>query len=206
VIGDAEPQGICGSGMIDVLAEMYLAGIIDRKGRFVEGLPTDRIRQGDTGLEYVLVRQDGDKGESDIVLTSSDIDNIIRTKGAIYAAFKTLIGEMNLTFQDVERFIIAGGFGNYIEIEKAVIIGLLPDLPEDRFHFIGNSSIIGAYLVLLSKEMRLDAEEIAGRMTYIELSVSRSFMDEYMSALFLPHTNMNDFPTVNEIIKKKSSR
>ncbi|MEK6775853.1 MAG: ASKHA domain-containing protein [bacterium] len=203
VIGDAEPQGICGSGMIDALAEMYLAGVINQKGKFVQGLKTDRIREGETGLEYVMVRRDEDKGEPDIVLASADIDNIIRTKGAIYAGFKTLINEMNLTFQDVERFVIAGGFGNYIEIEKAIIIGLLPDLPEERFHFIGNSSIIGSYLVLLSKELRLEAEEIARKMTYIELSVSHSFMDEYMSALFLPHTNMDDFPSVKEIIRKR---
>ena len=202
VIGDIEPEGICGSGMIDLLAEMYLAGVIDQKGRFMTDLKTDRVREGDTGLEYVLVRRDGAR---DIILTAADLDNIIRTKGAIYAGFRTLLTEMGLTFQDVARFVIAGGFGNYIDIEKAVIIGLLPDLPEERFHFIGNASIIGAYLVLLSKEMRLEAEEIARKMTYIELSVSRSFMDEYMSALFLPHTNLDDFPSVKAILDRMGS-
>ncbi len=203
VIGDTEPQGICGSGMIDVLAEMYLAGVIDQKGRFSEDLETDRVRPGDAGLEYVLVRRDPARGERDIVLTAADLDNILRTKGAIYAGLCTLLSEMNLTFHDVERFIIAGGFGNYIDIEKAIVIGLLPDLPQERFHFIGNSSITGAYLILLSKEMRLEAEEIARRMTYIELSVSRAFMDEYMSALFLPHTRLDDFPSVREILDKR---
>jgi uncharacterized 2Fe-2S/4Fe-4S cluster protein (DUF4445 family) len=203
VIGNVKPQGICGSGMIDVLAEMYMAGVIDQKGKFLSDLKTDRVRPGETGLEYLLARKEETDGERDIVLTASDIDNIIRTKGAIYAGFRTLLGEMGLTFQEVERFIIAGGFGNYIDIEKAIILGLLPDLPEDRFHFIGNSSIIGAYWVLLSKEMRLEAEEIARKMTYIELSVSRAFMDEYMSALFLPHTNMTEFPTVQEIMMRK---
>jgi uncharacterized 2Fe-2S/4Fe-4S cluster protein (DUF4445 family) len=202
VIGNVEPLGICGSGMIDVLAEMFLAGIIDQKGRFVTDLDTDRIRPGSTGLEYVLVRKEEIEGDRDIVLTSADLDNIIRTKGAVYAGFRTLLGEMGLDFQDVSRFLIAGGFGNYIDIEKAIIIGLLPDLPENRFHFIGNASIIGAYLVLLSKEMRLEAEEIARKMTYIELSVSRSFMDEYMSALFIPHTNLDEFPTVQDILRK----
>ena len=203
-IGNVKPQGICGSGMIDALAEMYLAGIIDQKGNLVGDLKTDRIRKGDYGLEYVLVHKEVSDGKRDIVLNAADLDNIIRTKGAIYAGIRTLLGEMNLTFKDVSRFIIAGGFGNYIDIEKAIIIGLLPDLPQDRFHFVGNSSIIGAYLVLLSKELRLEAEEIARKMTYIELSVSRSFMDEYMSALFLPHTNMIDFPTVTDILNKKS--
>lgn len=206
VIGRVEPQGICGSGMIDALAEMYMAGVIDQKGKFIQDLKTDRIRAGDSGLEYLLVRKEEIHGERDIVLTAADIDNIIRTKGAIYAGLRTLLGEMHLTFQDVNRFLIAGGFGNYIDIEKAIIIGLLPDLPEKRFHFIGNSSIIGAYLVLLSKEMRLEAEEIARKMTYVELSVSRSFMDEYMSALFLPHTNMDDFPSVKEILRQKRDR
>jgi uncharacterized 2Fe-2S/4Fe-4S cluster protein (DUF4445 family) len=203
VIGDVEPQGICGSGMIDALAELYLAGIIDQKGNFIRDLKTDRIRKGDTGFEYVLVRKSKKKGDRDIVLTSADIDNIIRTKGAIFAGLRTLLGEMKMSFNDVDRFIVAGGFGNYIDIEKAIIIGLLPDLPEERFHFVGNSSIIGAYLVLLSKEMRLEVEEIARKITYVELSVSRSFMDEYMSALFLPHTNMNDFPSVNEILEMR---
>ncbi len=203
VIGNVPPEGICGSGMIDVLAEMYMAGVIDPKGNFVSDLKTDRVRPGETGLEYVLVRKAETEIGRDIVLTESDIDNIIRTKGAIYAGFRTLLGEMGLTFDDVERFIIAGGFGNYIDIEKAIILGLLPDLPEERFHFIGNSSIIGAYLVLLSKEMRLEAEEIARKMTYIELSVSSAFMDEYMSALFLPHTDMSAFPTVQEIMLQK---
>lgn len=189
--------------MIDVLAEMYMAGVIDPKGNFGSDLKTDRVRPGEAGLEYVLVREAQTEIGRDIVLTASDIDNIIRTKGAIYAGLRTLLGEMGLTFADVERFIIAGGFGNYIGIEKAIILGLLPDLPEERFHFIGNSSIIGAYLVLLSKEMRLEAEEIARKMTYIELSVSRAFMDEYMSALFLPHTDITAFPTVSEIMLQK---
>jgi uncharacterized 2Fe-2S/4Fe-4S cluster protein (DUF4445 family) len=203
VVGNVEPEGICGSGMIDALAEMYMAGIIDQKGNIVSDRKTDRIQKGDFGLEYILVRKEERKGDRDIVLTDADIDNIMRTKGAIYAGFRTLLGEMNLTFQDVDSFIIAGGFGNYIDIEQAIIIGLLPDLPEERFHFIGNASIIGAYLVLLSKELRLEVEDIARKMTYIELSVSRSFMDEYMSALFLPHTNMDDFPSVNEILRHK---
>ncbi len=172
-------------------------------GRFSDDLQSDRIRPGDAGLEYVLVQGDSARGERDIVLTAADLDNIIRTKGAIYAGLCTLLSEMNLTFHDVERFIVAGGFGNYIDIEKAIIIGLLPDLPQERFHFIGNSSITGAYLVLLSKEMRLEAEEIAQRMTYIELSVSRAFMDEYMSALFLPHTRLDEFPSVREILDKR---
>jgi len=202
VIGNVEAEGICGSGMIDVLAEMYLAGIIDQKGNLLPNPKTKRIREGDAGLEYVLVSREEKTGRRDIVLTAADIDNIIRTKGAIFAGFRTLLGEVSLTFQEVQRFVIAGGFGNYIDIEKAILIGLLPDLPQERFHFIGNSSIIGAYLVLLSKEMRLEAEEIARKMTYIELSVSRSFMDEYMSALFLPHTDLDAFPSVQEILRQ----
>ncbi|MBI4684277.1 MAG: DUF4445 domain-containing protein [Nitrospirae bacterium] len=194
VIGNSNPVGICGSGMIDAISEMFLKGIIDQKGKFVRELKTDRIREGEDGVEFVLYR-----GEKDIVLTEADIENILRAKAAIYAGVSMLIKEVGFTLDNIERVYIAGGFGNYLDVDKAIILGMLPDLPKERFRFLGNTSIAGAYLCLLSERLRKEAEEIAQKMTYMELSASRNFMDEYMSALFLPHTDIALFPTVEKL-------
>ena len=200
VIGNARPTGICGSGMIDAISEFFFAGIIDQKGKFMRDLNTDRIRIEEEGPEFVL-----HYGETkDIVLTEVDIENILRAKAAIYAGMSVLLKEVGLSLDIVERIYIAGGFGNYLNVEKAIMIGMLPDMPKEKFSFIGNTSIAGAYLCLLSEKMRREAEDIAKKMTYIELSVSHGFMDEYMSALFLPHTNIDLFPTIKERYNKKA--
>jgi uncharacterized 2Fe-2S/4Fe-4S cluster protein (DUF4445 family) len=196
VIGDVKPIGICGSGMIDILAEMYLNGVIDQKGKIREELGSKRVRRGDSGLEYVIAWRIESAINKEIVITEVDLDNLIRAKAAIYAGFATLLSHMGMTFGDIQKLYIAGGFGRYIDIERAITIGMLPDMALDKFQFLGNTSIMGAYYGLLCDRMRHEAEEIARRMTYVELSVSRSFMDEYMSALFLPHTDWNAFPTV----------
>jgi uncharacterized 2Fe-2S/4Fe-4S cluster protein (DUF4445 family) len=199
VIGDAKPAGICGSGMIDAISELFFTGLIDQRGKFARDLKTDRIKVEDEGPEFILHR-----GElRDIVLTEADVENVIRAKAALYAGVSVLLKEVGLSLDVVERIYIAGGFGNYLDIDKAIMIGMLPDLPEEKFSFIGNTSIAGAYLCLLSRQMRQEAEDIARKMTYMELSVLHGFMDEYMSALFLPHTNIDLFPTVKKAYKPK---
>jgi len=198
VIGGGHPMGICGSGMIDAISEMFLTGAINQKGKFIKG-KTGRIREGEDGLEFVLYR---DKAHhKDIALTEVDVENIIRAKAALYAGITTLLTEAGFTMDAIEKVYIAGGFGNYINVERAIILGMLPDIPKERFIFMGNTSITGAYLCLLSEDLRKEAEDIASKMTYMELSVYRSFMDEYMSALFLPHTDMSQFPTVADMVK-----
>lgn len=198
VIGNGiQPTGICGSGMIDAVAEMFLSGILNQKGKLQKDI-SSRVRHGENGLEFVVY---SDKGK-DIVLTEPDIENIIRAKAAIYAGFSILLKEVGYTFEDVHRVYIAGGFGKFLDIEKAIILGMLPDLPREKFEYMGNTSIAGAYLCTLSRRMRQEAEEIAKKMTYLELSVSRSFMDEYVSGLFIPHTNMSFFPNVKKLMKK----
>ncbi len=198
VIGNTSPVGICGSGMIDAISELFFTGIIDQKGKFARDLKTDRIRTEDEGPEFVFYRGE----HKDIVLTQADVENVIRAKAAIYAGVSVLLKEVGLSLDIVERVYIAGGFGNYLDIDKAIMIGMLPDLPKEKFSFIGNTSIAGAYLCLLSQKMRQEAEDIARKMTYVELSVLHGFMDEYMSALFLPHTNIDLFPTVKKEYKK----
>jgi uncharacterized 2Fe-2S/4Fe-4S cluster protein (DUF4445 family) len=200
VIGDTNPTGICGSGMIDTISELFISGLIDQKGKFVKDIKTDKVKIEEEGPEFILYR-----GElKDIVLTEVDIENIIRAKAAIYAGVSLLLKEIGLTLDVVSHIYIAGGFGNYLDVDKAVMIGMLPDFPKEKFSFIGNASIAGSYLCLLSEKMRKEAEAIARRMTYIELSVSSGFMDEYMSSLFLPHTNIELFPTVKDIYKKNT--
>jgi len=198
VIGSGKPLGICGSGMIDAITEMFLRGVIDQKGRFVKGFVTERIRDGFEGPEFLFYTD----GRRDIVLTEVDIENILRAKAAIYAGISLLLKKVGLTFDDIERVYIAGGFGNYLNVDKAIIIGMLPDIQREKYTFLGNTSIAGAYLCLLSDRMRKEAAEIARKMTNVELSVSRRFMDEYMSALFLPHTDITLFPTVEKLLGK----
>jgi len=199
VIGHTAPVGICGSGMIDAIAEMFLKGIIDRKGKFVKGLKTNRIRDGFEGLEFIVSEDES----REVVLAEVDIENILRSKAAIYAGVSVLLKEVGFGLDSIERVYIAGGFGNYLDIDKAIILGMLPDLPREKFSFLGNASITGTYLCLLSKELRQEAGIIASKMTYIELSISRIFMDEYMSALFLPHTHLRLFPTVKDLLAEK---
>ncbi|MGD1075999.1 MAG: ASKHA domain-containing protein [Thermodesulfovibrionales bacterium] len=200
VIGNAKPIGICGSGMIDAISEMFLFGVIDQKGKMVQGIRTDRIRKGLEGVEFVLYRGT----DRDVVLTETDIENVLRAKAAIYAGVSLLLKEVGFGLDAIEKVYIAGGFGNYLNVDRAIILGMLPDLPMDKFSFLGNTSITGAYLCLLSEELRKEAEDIASKMTYMELSVSRGFMDEYMSALFLPHTDMGQFPTVEALLRGRN--
>ncbi|MGB9716440.1 MAG: ASKHA domain-containing protein [Thermodesulfovibrionales bacterium] len=201
VIGSVNPTGICGSGMIDAIAEMFLKGVIDQKGRFNKELKTDRIKEGFEGQEFVLYRDNS----REITLTEVDIENILRAKAAIYAGISLLLKEVGIGFDAIDRVYIAGGFGNYLNVDKAIILGMLPDIPKEKFSFLGNACITGAYLCLLSKELRQEAGIIASKMTYIELSVSRGFMEEYMSALFLPHTHMKLFPTVKKLLSSKKA-
>jgi uncharacterized 2Fe-2S/4Fe-4S cluster protein (DUF4445 family) len=197
VIGGGMATGICGSGMIDAISEMLLNGIIDQKGKLIEDKP--RVRRGDDGLEYVMYEDK--RHNREIMLTAADLENIVRAKAAIYSGITTLLSSAGLDISSIEKVCIAGGFGNYLDIKKAIIIGMLPDMPLDKFVFLGNTSLTGAYLCLMSDTLRTEAEEIASKMTYIELSTSSIFMDEYMSAMFLPHTNIKLFPSVKKLLK-----
>ncbi len=195
-IRNEKPRGICGSGYIDSLAELFLKGVITRDGKINKSLKSPRIRKADAGLEFVLVFKKDADCETDIVITETDIENLKRSKGAIYSAVSVLLKKIGVDFKDIKKIYIAGGFGTYLDIEKAVTIGLLPDLDRKKFEFIGNSSVVGSRQILLSYEAMKKAEEIANKMTYIELSVESSYMDEYVSSLFFPHTDISKFPSV----------
>lgn len=197
-IGDGKPLGICGSGLIYALSEMMDSGIIDRAGQINEGVPTPRIRKGAEGPEYVLAYAEQSGSGKDITITGSDIKNLLRAKGAIFAGIRRMLQEVQLGLEDISRVYIAGGFGNYINITDAVNIGLLPDLSPEKFEYVGNSCIQGAMLALLSRKAFREAEEISGKMTYLELSTGNAFMEEFISALFIPHTDLSLFPSAGK--------
>jgi uncharacterized 2Fe-2S/4Fe-4S cluster protein (DUF4445 family) len=197
-IGRATPIGICGSGLIDTVAELLAVGLIDQNGKFHRDLPTDRVRKGPDGYEYVLVQKDMTSIHEDIVLTEIDIENLIRTKGAIYAGCKVLLESVGLRFADLQQFIIAGGFGRHLDLEKAIFIGLLPEIDIRKFIFVGNGSLLGARLLSFSRDLLKEAERIALMMTNLELSHHPTFMNEFVAAMFLPHTESSAFPHVME--------
>lgn len=202
-IGRTKPAGICGSGLIEAVAGFVESGIIDQGGRFNRDLQTPRVRQGESGWEYVLAYAADTQIGRDITINEVDLDNLIRTKAAVYAGCKTLLDSVGLTFGDVERVIVAGGFGHSIDIEKAQTIGLLPDMDPDKFIFVGNGSLLGARLVSFSRDLRKEAERIAKMMTNVELSNNSRFMDEFVSAQFIPHTDEKAFPRVMKTIRKQ---
>jgi uncharacterized 2Fe-2S/4Fe-4S cluster protein (DUF4445 family) len=205
-IGQMPARGICGSGMIGLLAEMFVTGILDKGGKIQRDLPTPRVRVGDHGGEYVIVWASQSGIGADIVINEVDIENLLRTKGAIYAGFSVLVQSVGLQVADVEQVLIAGAFGQYINVEKAVQIGLLPDMPWDRFQYLGNTSALGAFHSLVSRSMRSEVNEIAKKMTYLELSADNSFYDQFMSALFLPHTDITAFPSVMRVLENREDQ
>jgi uncharacterized 2Fe-2S/4Fe-4S cluster protein (DUF4445 family) len=194
------PQGLCGSGLISLLAEMFITGVVDKGGNLNFSLNTPRIRQGEHGSEYVVAWAHETIHARDIVITNVDIDNLMRAKGAIYAGFTVLAQSVGVELEMVERVLIGGSFGQYINVEKAVQIGLLPDMAWDRFEFLGNTALQGALLALLNRDYRQRVAEVAARMTYLELSADNSFYDAFVSAMFLPHTDLEQFPSVAKIL------
>jgi uncharacterized 2Fe-2S/4Fe-4S cluster protein (DUF4445 family) len=204
VIGDTKPKGICGSGLISLLAELFVTGVLDRGGNFNIDLPSERTREGAHGPEYVVAWGKETESGADITLTKVDVENLMRAKAAIYAGFSVLASSVGIDLADVSRLLIGGAFGKYINVEKAIQIGLLPDLPWDRFHFLGNTSVLGTYMALLSRQARDDVTQAASQMTYIELSADNQFYDAFIAAMFLPHTEITRFPSVAEVWERQT--
>ena len=221
-IAGLKPTGVCGSGLIDLIACLFRTGIVDKKGR-IQDVPTDRVRKTDNGREFVIAWA-AETGQpklkipptmngvmtkappkKDIAINDDDLANIIRTKAAVYAACEVLLKSVDLGFADLDRVYVAGGFGNYIDVDNAMTIGLLPDLPKDKFSFIGNASLGGARLALLSQKKRDEALEVHRSMTYLELTTNASFFDRFTSASFLPHTDLAQFPSM-ELAPRRNKR
>ncbi len=193
-IGDAPPAGVCGSGLLDVLAEFYTHGVIDRTGRLVDDHDPSLTR-GDEGRQYQLVPPSN--GRQGIVITQADIDNLLRSKAGVFAAVRVLMEATQTRLEDLETVYLAGGFGNFLNVRHAVTIGMLPDVPVEKIRFVGNTSIAGAKMSLLSRQALQRAEQIAAGMTYFDLMSHNRYMEEFIRAKFLPHTDLSLFPSVN---------
>ena len=195
-IGNVPPVGICGSGMISLVANLFATGWLDAGGRLDRSRPCAAIElRGKTARYHLATAEQAGKGAA-LYVSEADIDNLVRAKAAIFSACRTMLHKIGLDFSDLTRMYIAGGFGRYLDIEYAKTIGLLPDLPVERFSFIGNSSMLGSYLTLLSRRHRDRRLALAHSITYLDLSVEIEYMDHYTAALFLPHTDKSLFPSV----------
>ena len=204
IVGDpgTKPVGLCGSGIIDVISELYICGIINPKGKFIrEG---KRIKHDKYGMgSYVLAFEEEAGSVKDVEITEVDIDNFIRAKGAIFSAIRTMLTSLDFDVSMIDDVYVAGGIGSGINMQNAVNIGMFPDIPIEKFHYIGNSSLTGAYLMLLSTPAEKKTYELASNMTYMELSTVPIYMDEFVGACFIPHTDTSMFPTVMEEVQNR---
>lgn len=197
VIGDEKPVGICGSGIIDIIAELFRCGIIDGKGKIKREGP--RIRRDEHDMaSFVLVNKTEAGGEKDVTINEVDIDNVIRAKGAIFSAIITMLNSLGFDPSVIQNIYVAGGIGSGINMKNAVTIGMFPDISIEHFHYIGNSSQTGAYAMLLSSSAREKVDELSKSMTYLELSNEPKYMDNFVAACFLPHTDSRFFPSIME--------
>ena len=204
-IGNVRPKGICGSGLIIMVATLFEMGVIDNQGKFNRDLHTPRLRKTGVGYEYVIAWQDETQIDRDIVLTEADIENFIRAKGALYSGCQTLLEEVGLAIGDIDRIFLAGGFGSYVDLEKAMVVGLLPEIDSAKVAFIGNGSLMGAKMATLTNRIRKDVVEVTRRMTNFELSETASYIDNYVAALFLPHTDINQFPRLKARLEARKA-
>lgn len=204
-IGNVRPKGICGSGLITIVATLFEAGVIDSGGKFHRDLNTHRIRRTNDVWEYVLAWKEATQIDRDIVLTEIDIENLIRAKGAIYSGCMTLLGEIGTGLEAIDRIVLAGGFGSYIDLEKAMVIGLLPEINPKKVVFIGNSSLLGSQFCASANHLRGEVVELTAGITNFELSETPSYMDHYVAALFIPHTDLGQFPKLKARLENRKT-
>lgn len=190
------PVGLCGNGLVTALASLLEAQVIDRVGQLMSDYPSPRMRQVEGEWQFVLLWAEETGIGRDLVLRQSEIDNLIRAKAAVYAAVSTLLEALGLTGEQIERLYLAGAFGSHLDVAAAIKIGLLPDLPPERVTVAGNTALMGAYLALLSSTARRQLGEFAQATTYLDLSSVPRFMEEFVAALMLPHTELERFPSV----------
>lgn len=202
-IGGVKPLGICGSGLIDCVAELFLCGALGRDGKFRTDIDSPHLVEGERGLQYVLAHTKDSGTGGPIVITEVDVENLMRAKAAIYSGIKVLADSLHLSLQDIEEVVIAGGFGHYLDLERVMALGMVPEVDPERFVFLGNGSLLGAKLIAGSREVLRTVQRTAETVTYIELSVNAGFMDQYTSALFFPHTDLAQFPHSEDLRKER---
>ena len=197
-IGDGTARGICGSGVIDLVAGLYLARIIDIRGKFRPHQPqaAGRIVERDDGLAYVVVVAEKAHEGRPILLSQVDIDALMRSKAAMYSILTTITNQVGVAFQELHKIYVAGAFGKHISPRQAIVLGMLPDLPLDIYRSLGNSSLAGAELMLLDDAARERCRQVVARITYVELNVNQEFMIRFSGSRFIPHTDHTLFPSV----------
>ena len=182
--------------MIDMMAQLFLAGFVDIRGKFVKAACGDRLRESDGIRRIVLATAEEFATGEELSISQVDIDSLIRSKAAMYTILETICRYVGVGFSDLSRFYIAGTFGSFINPRSAITIGMIPDLPEATYQSLGNSSLGGAAMVLTSRNALEAAMEIRDRITYLELNVNQEFMNRFSAAKFLPHTDPARFPSV----------
>ena len=205
-IGDVAPRGLCGSGIIDLLANLLLTGWIDPAGKLDRSRSSPFVEIDGKRARYLITPAEESPTGKPIAISEAGIENILRAKAAVYSASSLMLEQLGLTWSDLGKIYIAGGFGRFLDLEKAIVIGLIPDLTREKFHYIGNASLMGSYLCAVSSEFRERQLGIARRITNIELSADPAYMDHYTGALFLPHTDLGNFPSVAGAVERARAR
>ncbi len=199
-IGNEKPRGICGSGVLTLLAELFLKGFLDASGKFNLERNSPFVKVLGRRAKYILAPEPETSLGEDLTLSEVDIESVLRAKAAVYAACSLLLARIGASFGDLDRIYIAGGFGRTLDFEKAVTLGLLPDVPRDRFRYIGNSSLTGASMALVSQSSRNKLRELLPLIQYLDLSTECNYYEHYTAALFIPHTDSRLFPSVKPIL------
>jgi uncharacterized 2Fe-2S/4Fe-4S cluster protein (DUF4445 family) len=200
-IGHEKPVGLCGSAMIDVVAELFRHKIIDSSGKVNPNIKTERLKKSKGEVEFVIAWENETKTGKEITVTQKDIREIQLAKAAIYTGCSILMKNRKLKEKDINRLFIAGAFGNYINLENAKVVGLIPDIPLEKVEFVGNAAISGAKMALISVDAREKADAISEKVRYIELAADPEFNQEFLKATLIPHKNLNRFPSLRRILK-----
>jgi len=193
----APPIGICGSGLIDLAAQLFLAGMIDIRGKLIPSECGDRLIRQDEIPHLIVANADESANGENLTISQTDLDSLIRSKAAMYTILKTLTTTVGVEMEDLAAFYVAGTFGSFIKPQSAITIGMLPDLPKDRFHSLGNSSLGGATMALTARHCITEIDEIRNNITYLELNVNQDFMNRFSASKFIPHTDPTRFPSVS---------
>ena len=203
-IEDLPPKGICGSGVIDLAAQLFLAGMIDIRGKLVPAVCGNRLKAIDGISHFVVVPADQSATKADLTISQADLDSLMRSKAAMYTILRTITASVGMILTELDTFYVAGTFGSFINPGSAISIGMLPDLPLERYKALGNSALGGAAMVLASDKYLKEIDGIRNRITYLELNVNQEFMNCFSAAKFLPHTNRSLFPSVRTWVKRKN--
>jgi uncharacterized 2Fe-2S/4Fe-4S cluster protein (DUF4445 family) len=202
-IEDKPPKGICGSGVIDLAAQLYLSGMIDMRGKLIPAVCGNRLQAIDGMMHLVVIPADRSATGTDLTVSQADLDSLIRSKAAMYTILETITLSVGMELKELATFYVAGTFGSFIDPRSAITIGMLPDLPLESYKPLGNSSLGGAALALTSEKSLAEIDRIRDRITYMELNVNQDFMTRFSAAKFIPHTDRTLFPSVEVGLKGK---